>query len=141
METSGIAPLHAKKTKLLRTRFSMVGFRLLLAVSLIAILWLALQPVPEIELIKVNDKLAHVVAFVVLAFLADGSWPAQRFNWIPAIWLAIYGALIELLQSLLEFRTASLADLVADVIGVLIYWFALSPVLRHRLGKNSRFST
>jgi len=125
---------------LLYTRYNAVGFRLLLALALIVISWMAVQPAPQIEMVKVNDKVAHVLAFVALAFLADGGWPEKRFDWIPAIWLTTYGAFIEGLQSLIEFRTASLADLVADVIGILIFWFALGPLLRHWFRSDSQIS-
>ena len=122
------------------SRSHAVGFRLLLALALMAVTWMAVQPAPQVELVSVNDKVAHALAFVVLAFLVDGGWPERRFDWIAASWLTAYGAFIEGLQSLLEFRTASLADLVADVIGIFIFWFALSPLLRHWFASKNRAS-
>ncbi|WP_375282841.1 VanZ family protein [Marinicauda pacifica] len=64
------------------------------------------------------DKLDHISAFGALALLARMGWPQWR--WIyPAIALAGYGLLIELVQaSPLIHRTASVADLVADAIGI-----------------------
>ena len=88
-------------------------------------------------MVGVNDKVAHIAAFVALAFLADGSRPEKPFDRISAVWLTAYGACIEFLQTFVEYRTASFADFVADVIGILIFWFALSPLLRHWLQRDS----
>ncbi len=73
------------------------------------------------------DKLLHVCAFVCLAFVANRSWPPGRQTaWGVALGLALYGAFIELVQSQLPSREASLADWAADALGI-----ALGLALAH----------
>jgi VanZ family protein len=66
------------------------------------------------------DKLQHALAFLVLILVARisiVSWPI----WVHALWLAAYGAAIEFLQAMGDGgRTASLADFLADLIGILL---------------------
>jgi len=67
------------------------------------------------------DKGNHLLAFAVMAWLADLGWPAQR----QAVWrwglLLGYGLLIEAVQHLLPLRHFSLLDWIADGLGILIY--------------------
>ncbi|WP_421856446.1 VanZ family protein [Oceanicaulis sp.] len=64
------------------------------------------------------DKLNHLAAFVVLTLLARASWPSLM-RWQTALGLAGFGAAIELAQGLSRLgRTASLADFLADLIGI-----------------------
>ena len=65
------------------------------------------------------DKVLHVCAFVCLTFVASRSWPPGRQStWGVALGLVLYGALIELVQSQLPMREASLADWAADTLGI-----------------------
>ncbi|MNV60738.1 VanZ like family protein [compost metagenome] len=64
------------------------------------------------------DKSNHVLAFVVLTFLARKVW-AEQF-WLVLLSLLGYGALIELLQSLTPYRHAEWSDLWADGLGLLV---------------------
>ena len=62
----------------------------------------------------------HIFAFLVLTMLARAAWPHIRRVWL-FLALMVYGALIELLQAIPALqRTASLADLVTDAIGIAI---------------------
>jgi VanZ family protein len=68
-----------------------------------------------------SDKLNHLIAFAVLAGLADGAYPNRRrdpMRWAP---LVAYGLFIEVVQAFLPYRHFSLADLAADALGVLLY--------------------
>jgi VanZ family protein len=67
------------------------------------------------------DKANHLLAFAVMACLADLGWPAKRHA--PLRWglLLSYGLLIEVVQHFLPLRQFSLLDWVADGIGILIY--------------------
>ncbi len=62
------------------------------------------------------DKLMHVGAFAGLSVLACLAWPGRLR--IVAVGLLAYGVLIEVLQSYFPPRTASLADVVADAVGI-----------------------
>ena len=65
------------------------------------------------------DKVLHVSAFAGLACVASWSWaPSRPMAWRVGLGLALYGALIELVQSQLPLREASWGDGVADVVGI-----------------------
>jgi VanZ family protein len=111
-------------------------FRLALAVCLIAITTLALIP-PGHEPLPVSDKVNHIAAFLVLAWLADHAYPGYGRG--TGLWLALlgYGVLIEALQATLPYREASLGDLLADALGLTAYlvlsrlaWIGLAKVSR-----------
>jgi len=84
-----------------------------------------------------NDKVKHILAFYMLAFLADYSVPKFEFNLSKGLTILGYGLLIEVIQYFLPYREFSLFDLAADGIGIAAYAFsqpALSrlDILRHR---------
>ena len=65
-----------------------------------------------------EDKLKHVGAFGVLAFLARLSWPRLPY-WSLALGLTGFGVMIELVQGVSGWgRTASVADVIADLVGL-----------------------
>lgn len=68
-----------------------------------------------------SDKLNHILAFAVLAWLAHGAYPQRRLA--VARWglLLGYGLSIELIQSFLPYREASWLDVAADAVGILCY--------------------
>jgi VanZ family protein len=69
------------------------------------------------------DKLQHSLAFgvlTILGLLAYARTRAEVFRVI--ILLSIYGALIEILQTLSGWRYGELRDWLADVLGVVIAW-------------------
>lgn len=67
------------------------------------------------------DKANHLLAFAVMAGLADIGWPARgQAAWRWGLLLG-YGLLIETVQLLLPLRHFSFLDLVADGLGVLLY--------------------
>lgn len=66
------------------------------------------------------DKLGHFIAFFVLALCTDF---ATRLTPIFAIGLlSIYGISVEVMQSYIPRRDASLGDFIADLAGVLAYY-------------------
>lgn len=67
------------------------------------------------------DKANHLVAFAVMAWLADLAWRAQRHAILRWGLLLGYGLLIETVQHFLPLRHFSLLDWVADGLGVLMY--------------------
>lgn len=99
-----------------------VGFLL----ALLFLLWQALAPTPVVRA-PINDKLLHFLAFFVLALLADCAWLKTRFGWRHFAGLALYGGTIEVLQYFVPGRSFSLLDLLADLAGVLVYWWLVAP--------------
>jgi VanZ family protein len=67
------------------------------------------------------DKGNHVLAFFVMAALADGGWPGSRHARWRIRLLVGYGLLIELVQHSLPYREFSLLDVGADLLGILLY--------------------
>lgn len=92
---------------------------LLLALSLAGVTWLATSPAPPQVADTGWDKANHLLAFALLALLADGAFgPAGRARLASAVGLALYGAAIEALQSQLPPRSAEWADWLADLLGI-----------------------
>ena len=97
------------------------GSRILLATLLVVITDIALQPgFTRPASILGWDKLEHAAAFAALAVFARGSFP-QLPSWLLALPLAGYGLWIEYAQaSTAVGRTPSVADWVADLIGLVL---------------------
>jgi len=111
-------------------------FRSMLVAALLAISFLATTSLSIPVAGDMNDKVNHVFAFVVLAFLVDFSFPAWTFR-AQALVLIAYGLSIEVTQSYLPYRSCSLFDLGADAVGLAVYGIcqpALEylPLLRKR---------
>ena len=81
--------------------------------------------VPGVE----SDKLLHALAFCWLALLADFACPSGGFGFRKMVPLFAFGVLIELVQLFLPWRSAEVADLLADGTGLVVYAF-VSPLLR-----------
>lgn len=81
------------------------------------ILALSLAPPPTPMPTTGWDKSNHVLAFAALAFLAHKAWP-KRVWLLPS--LLVYGALIEILQSVTPDRYPEWSDLWADGVGLLL---------------------
>ena len=116
------------------TRCDCAGYRLLLGLALLLTTWFALTPAPlPLPDAPLADKWAHLAAFALLAFLVDASWPERPFDAPKWAWLLAYGLAIELLQSQIPNRMFSLGDFAANALGIAVYAFGLSLLLR-RLG-------
>jgi VanZ family protein len=92
--------------------------------ALVAITWLATTPNPPREIDTGWDKSNHLLAFAVLAGLADrvathagGRWVSRISAWVLVL---AYGGLIELVQSQIPGRAAEWNDLLADAAGVVV---------------------
>jgi VanZ family protein len=104
--------------------------RFCLAVAVAAITFLAFtdRAFPVIE--DIPDKVNHLAAFAVLAMLADYAFPTARFGAAKVLALAGYGAAIEVVQSFLPHRQASLLDLAADAAGIGLYALCVPVLMR-----------
>ena len=105
--------------------------------------WMAFAPSSGPSLIKNQDKLLHMIAFFVLYLAGHMS---LSFDFLPRlknhtllllfnamIWTG-YGLFIELVQKQLPHRQFSLADLMADVLGILL---AMAFIILTRLYPRS----
>ena len=114
------------------SRCDCAGFRLLLGLALVIATWAALtpQPVALPPNLPLADKWAHLLTYIVLAFLVDASWPNRVFDRRKWLILLAYGLFIELCQSQIPGREFSLADLLANATGILIYALGVLRTLR-----------
>ena len=86
-----------------------------IAVAVLAFAPLDAPPLPS------HDKINHLLAFAVLAWLAEGAYPGKQRAWARLGWLLAYGLLIEVIQHHLPYRQFSWVDFAADVLGVSSY--------------------
>ncbi|WP_371378326.1 VanZ family protein [Thalassotalea aquiviva] len=98
-------------------------FRCCFVFTVLSVTALALMPLEGTIVIKVWDKLNHLVAFSVLAALLYLS------NWLRG-WryftlLLGYGVLIEVMQSFTPHRFFSIADIAADLVGIALGFIAI----------------
>jgi VanZ family protein len=111
------------------TRAQVFTFRLILGAVLIVITHLATTPLHYPVIKHILDKANHLAAFYVLALLVDFSFPKTSFGAAKSGALLIYGILIEVIQSFLPHRMASVLDVVADALGIACYALSI-PLLR-----------
>jgi len=112
------------------SRTSVIIFRVMLVLSLLLIIYLATAELDHPVMTSVNDKFGHILAFVILAFLLDFSFPASSYNLSKILPLLAYGILIEIIQYYLPHRMFSLLDMLADAGGLVIYAMFI-PMLKH----------
>jgi len=108
-----------------------LGFRIGLWCCVLAVAWLAFAPLQAAVGFS-YDKSNHLLAFFVMAALADGGWPGRRHAPARIALLLGYGLLIELIQRELPYREFSLFDLAADALGILLYQVGKAGVTRLR---------
>lgn len=89
----------------------------LFLVALAVITALALVPIEQPPVVG-TDWLSHIAAFFLLSVLALWAFPGARplKGILPA--LLAYGLFIEVTQHFLPFRTFAIADLLADLAGI-----------------------
>jgi len=108
----------------------LIFFRLSLITAVLTVLFFTLtDDVPSVTQ-EVNDKVAHLLAFMMLALLTDYSFPGTGFNLRKSLPLVFYGMLIECIQYFLPYRTFSMLDFLADCSGVYLY-----PLVQIWLGR------
>lgn len=109
--------------QLRHTLYSLLQMRRLwqavLFLSIAAILYLATTnssyPIPA----SANDKINHLIAFIELTIVTRLAWPRLSAFWyLPA--LLGFGFALEVVQANLPYRDFSLADVLADALGIAI---------------------
>ena len=92
-------------------------------------IWVATKKLdfpPDVDL---NDKVIHVVVFFGFALLVDLASSRKPFWLWKGLPLLVYGIGIEVVQYFAPFRSFSVADMVADFAGILIYFILKHAVL------------
>lgn len=85
-----------------------------------------------------NDKLMHAVGFFVMTGLAHLAHPQSWRKW-PMLGLIVFGLAIELVQGYLPYRSFSMLDWAADILGIVAYLIVAQHVVsailaRYRYG-------
>lgn len=111
----------------LRRRNTLFRVALLAAVSVTFFFAFSQTEHPVVE--HLNDKLKHIVAFVVLSFLTDFAFPRSPFAHRKIAALLMLGVFIEVVQYFLPYREASFLDVLADAVGIAGYFLA-QPLLQ-----------
>ena len=107
------------------------AWRLLLALLMGVVAWFAFMPGSPFGNFSNLDKLQHVLAFLTLSAVASLAWAPRAWHEARvALGLLLYGVLIELVQTQLPTRTASAADVVADVAGIALGLLLARQMLR-----------
>lgn len=103
--------------------------RVVLALLIVVVSWLAWSPAPPPEATSGWDKLDHFAAFGALAFVA-----VLGFGWHARLRIALallgYGVLIEFVQAFIPTRTAEAMDVLADGVGITLGLAATRLILR-----------
>ncbi|CAA6810818.1 MAG: Unknown protein [uncultured Thiotrichaceae bacterium] len=84
--------------------------------------YVATMPLTSYALGNMNDKLLHVLVFFGFAMLMDLAITRKPSWFWKGVPLVFYGGMIEVLQSMTEFRSFELADIAADILGVFSYF-------------------
>jgi len=94
-------------------------WRMLLAVLVVVISYLAVIPAPPREIDTGWDKLNHVMAFTALALAGRFGFPGSLRRWAALVLALIaFGGLIEVVQYFIPGRDSEWADLLADTVGI-----------------------
>ncbi|WP_417775722.1 VanZ family protein [Stutzerimonas xanthomarina] len=95
-------------------------WRFLPVLAVAAVILLAgLKPEPVPQAFDQQDKLHHLLGFAALAFSMRLAFPALRVLWVVVLCLAA-AILIEVGQGYQPHRLASVADMVANTLGVAV---------------------
>lgn len=95
------------------------AWRIVTALLVVTVCWLALTPTPPPTIDFGWDKLNHALAFTALAFSACLGHPASmrvRLLWLCA--LLAFAGLIEVLQAFVPGRSSEWGDLLGDTVGI-----------------------
>lgn len=91
----------------------------------VVLLVLVLALIPTVPHLPTTgwDKANHLLAFLVLAWLGYQAFPQRLIAVLFG--LLLYGVVIEVLQSFTLYRTSDWHDLLADALGLLLFWLLL----------------
>jgi VanZ family protein len=105
---------------MLHTLIEKKYYKVLFYITVIAVFALAILPNGN-DSIHINDKILHATAFFVLSLELNRASSTVKHRLRNIIALLIFGIFIEFAQSLTPAREASFYDVVADLVGILIF--------------------
>ncbi len=102
-------------------------------VVVIGIVYLSLKPAHQQNLVEVNDKVGHFIAYFVLFILSQLTFPNWRWK-KTALFSFLLSCVLEALQSFVPGREVSVYDVLANaggvLIGVLFYFLFHKQILK-----------
>ena len=113
-------------------------FRFLFGIAIIAVSTACLMPLsgPPLD-VDHGDKLLHAISYLGLSALCERSNPA-RFVPLNASLLFLYSGIIEVIQQTTGYRTASLADMLANGSGIMTYLILCQPMILKLAKQDSK---
>lgn len=114
-------------------QLQLIAFRACLILSIAVITYLAVTSRQYPVAFSLNDKINHLLAFVILAWFVDFSFPGNSFFYGKYLLLLGYGIAIEVIQHYLPYREFSIYDMHADVLGILLYIGGIKVVRRYKM--------
>ena len=97
-------------------------FKTIFFITAFAVFYLALAPSDSVWFnFGLGDKFNHFIAFLTLSLLLNRSSSsyAKRLRNVTALFL--FGLLIEIVQAFVAYRSSSIYDLAADLLGILTF--------------------
>lgn len=98
-------------------------FKIALLIALLVISYLVFSRPSYSQAIPNLDKIGHLGSFFCLALLTHLAFEPKWYG-LAAI-LAAYACFIEAVQSRLPYRSASFGDVIADMLGVMLFYCGL----------------
>ena len=96
-----------------------IVLRITTVVVLIGIAYLSLRP--SVQLVEVNDKVGHFIAyFTLMVVMGLGFWNRKKELLMAFVISAIYGVLMEIGQYFVPGRSFSFLDMLANASGALL---------------------
>jgi len=103
------------------TLFSRRLYRVGLAIFFVGTLYLMFSQPGQVKVgLYINDKMAHAITFFILTLLFSRGLPQYYGLW-ALVGLAVFGFIIEGIQYFVPWRSFSVADWIADVVGIVLY--------------------
>ena len=106
-----------------------ISMRMLVITLMLLGIWVATKKLEFPPDVNINDKLIHIVVFFGFAVLVDLSSSRKPFWLWKGLPLLSYGIGIEVLQYLTPFRSFSIMDMLADFVGIFVYFLLKKAVL------------
>ena len=120
------------------SRCNAIGFKLLLSLVLLLVTWQALTPLPVDAETVINDKLGHLLVFLMLAAISDHAFAATHFSIKKIAYLMIYGIGLECLQYFVPGREFSFLDMLANASGLFIYWALMYFIFQRQISLDNK---
>ena len=106
------------------------AFKLALVIAIIVVSYLVFSKPTYPQAFAHMDKVGHLGSFFALSYLAHSAFKPKWYYLCSA--LASYAILIELIQSRLPYRSASVADVMADFAGIGLFYLVNFSMNKYR---------